>query len=141
MGSASILSLVVLVSGKNLVISDGINALTESTPMSNISTATPAQLAQLSSFVVQLRSNISQFAKMMNKLNALNTSWEATVSSTIGIPANLPVTDSSGLAGVTQLTDTEVAGMMTSLQSLLGTYYTPAAQQTMVLWCGPTNMV
>ncbi len=105
-----------------------------------IATATPAQLALLNQHVVQLRASVSAFAKMMNTMNALDMSWKANVSAIIGTPAGLAVTDSSGLAGITQLTDTQVASMMTSVEAILTTYYSSAAQQSMVLYCGPTNM-
>lgn len=106
----------------------------------SVSTATPAQLKQLSDFVVMQRSICSQFAKMMNQMNSLDSSWKANVSAIIGTPTGILITDGSGLAGITQLTDTQVANMMASMESVLSTYYTSAVQQTLVQFCGPTNM-
>ncbi len=109
--------------------------------MANISTASAPQLALLNSHVVQLRASVSDFAKMMNRMNALDMSWRSNVSAIVGTPAGLTITDASGLAGITQLTDTQVASMMTSVEAILTTYYSSAAQQTMVQFCGPTNML
>lgn len=105
-----------------------------------IATATPSQLALLNSHVVQMRSLVGQFATLMNQMNALDMSWKANVSAIVGTPAGLAVTDSSNLAGITQLTDTQIAVMMTDFEAILTSYYTTAVQETMVLYCGAVNM-
>lgn len=105
----------------------------------SVATATPAQLALLSNFVAELRANMASFAQTIAVMNALNVSWEATISAIVGTPAGTLITDSSGLAGISQLTDTQVSSLMTDVQSVLTTYNSTAAQELFSQVCGPLN--
>ncbi|MGB8627763.1 MAG: hypothetical protein WCD69_00005 [Xanthobacteraceae bacterium] len=109
--------------------------------MSNISNATPQQLAELSAFVVQERAIVAQFAQSMAQMNQLNNNWNATIAAIIGTPAGLTVTDTSGLAGIVPLTDTNVYAILGYFQAILTAYYDAAHQQIFVQACGPTNMI
>lgn len=104
-----------------------------------IATATPQQLAELSAFVVQERAVVSMWMKTMAQMNALNNSWNATISAIVGTPAGLPVTDNTGLAGAVPLTDTDVYAMVGYFQGCLASYYDTPHQQIMTRACGPTN--
>lgn len=105
-----------------------------------IATASPAQLAELSNFVVLMRAQISTLAILMSKMNALNAAWQGTISAIIGTPAGLTVTDGSNLAGAVPLTDSQVATLIADIQAILTTYNTPAAQQLYASVCGPGNI-
>ena len=109
--------------------------------MSNISTATPQQLAQLSSYVVQQRALVASLMQFMTQANQLNNSWNATISAIVGTPAGLTVTDNSGLAGIVPLTDTNVYAITGYFQTILTDFYDAAHQQIFVQACGPTNAV
>lgn len=106
----------------------------------SVATATPAQLAQLSNFVVTLRALISAFSINMDRMNALMNAWNANISAIIGTPSGITITDNTGLAGAVPLTDTQVSTLVTDVQNLLAAYDTATAQQLYALVCGPTNM-
>lgn len=105
-----------------------------------VSNATTAQLAQLSNYVVLMRTTISAFAKNMDTMNALVNAWNGNISAIIGTPAGTTITDSSNLAGAVPLTDTQVAQLVADLQAVLAAYNTPAAQQLYTSVCGPGNV-
>ena len=107
----------------------------------SVATANPAQLTELSNFVMQLRAAIASFAKDMVTMNALVAAWNANITQIIGTPAGTIIVDGTGLAGAVPLTDTQVASLVTSLQAVLTTYYTTAAQQLYAEVCGPTNVL
>jgi hypothetical protein len=106
----------------------------------SVALATPAQLAQLSNFVVLMRSAVSMFAKNMDTMNALVMAWNANISAIVGVPVGTTVIDATGLAGAVPLTDTTVAALVGDLQAILATYYTTAAQQLYTTVCGPGNV-
>lgn len=104
-----------------------------------IATATPEQLKEVSDYTVMQRAVCSQFMKAMAQMNALNNSWNATISGIIGTPANLPITDYTGLAGAVPLTDTDVYGITGYFQNVLTSYYDASHQQIFTRACGPGN--
>ena len=106
-----------------------------------VATATPAQLALLNNYVVQMRAVVSQFAKNMNKMNAMVAARNANISAIVGTPAGTVITDSTNLAGAAALTDTQVAALVADIQAILTTYYTAAAQQLYTQVCGPGNVL
>jgi hypothetical protein len=109
--------------------------------MSNISTATPQQLAALSAFVVQQRAIVAQWSQAMTQMNALNNSWNATIAAIIGTPAGLIVTDATNLAGAVPLTDTNVFAIIGYMQTCMTDFFDTSHQQIFVQACGPTNMI
>ena len=107
----------------------------------SVATATPAQLAQLSTYVVQLRAVSSQFMKAMSQMNALQNYYNETVSGIIGTPAGTTIVDNTGLAGAMPLTDTQVVTMTSWFENILSTYYTATYQQQFTSACGPGNVL
>lgn len=105
----------------------------------SVVSASPAQLAELSNFVVNMRSVIASFSHVMNQMNALNNGWNATISAIIGTPAGTTIVDATNLAGAVPLTDTTVAALVADIQAILTTYYTAGSQQTYAQVCGPMN--
>lgn len=105
----------------------------------SVANATPQQLAELSAYTVYLRGITSQFMKLMNQMNALNNSWNGTVSAIIGTPAGTTITDNTGLAGAVPLTDTDVTNITSYCQNVLTSFYDAAHQQVLTKACGPGN--
>lgn len=106
-----------------------------------VANATPAQLAELSNFVVNLRAVIASFAQVQYQMNALNQAWSANISAIIGTPAGTTITDATGLAGAVPLTDTQVSQLVTDIQNVMATYFTTGAQQLYAQVCGPMNVL
>lgn len=109
--------------------------------MANVTSATPAQLQQLSSFVVNLRSIVAEWSQAMTQMEMLVNSWNATVANIIGTPVGTVVADTSGLSGIVPLTDTNVYAIVGYMETCLSDFYDTTHQQIFVQACGPTNMV
>lgn len=107
----------------------------------SVLTATPAQLAQLSAYTVMLRAVSAQLMQNMAQMNALQNSYNASVSSIIGTPAGTTIVDNTGLAGAVPLTDTQVVTITSYFENILSSYYDSAHQQQLTLACGPGNTI
>jgi hypothetical protein len=107
--------------------------------MANISNATPAQLARLSAYVVQMRSVCAQLMKVQAQMNALNDIYNADIVTILGTTAGLTVADSSGLVGITPLLDSEVANITFWFQNLMATYYDSSHRALFTRACGASN--
>ena len=107
----------------------------------SVANATPEQLAELSAFVVLQRATAGEFFRVMNHMNALNNSWNATISAIIGTPAGTTIVDNSGLAGIVPLTDTDATNIMSYMQNTLTNFYDAAHQQELTKACGPSNTI
>ena len=103
--------------------------------------ATPAQLAQLSNFVVLERSACVQLWQLNKTISALVQAWNANILGIIGTPAGTPIVDSTNYAGAVQLTDTQVTNLFGILQTLQSTNMTAPNQASFVLATGPNNML
>jgi hypothetical protein len=106
-----------------------------------VANATPAQKVQLDAYVVMLRVVAAQFMKTMNQMNALNNSWNGTISAIIGTPAGTTIADSSSFAGIAPLTDTDVTNITSYFQGVMTSYYDAPHQQVMTKACGPGNTI
>lgn len=102
---------------------------------------TPAQLKQLSDYIVMARAVASQFMKAMNQMNALNNSWNGSVSALVGASNGTVIPDASGFAGITTLTDTDVTNITSYFQGAMTSYYDVPHQQVMTKACGPGNAI
>lgn len=105
----------------------------------SVAGATPAQLAELSSYVVLLRGVSSSLMKLMAQMNALQNAYNANISSIIGTPAGTIIVDNTGLAGAVPLTDSQVVTITSYFENILTTYYDTGHQQNLTLACGPGN--
>lgn len=105
----------------------------------SVAGATPAQLAQLSAFVNQMRATCIAAMKLNDQVNALVLGWDANILGIIGAPQGTLINDNTGLAGAVELTDTQVTNLFGILQSM-GAILTNANQQAMVLATGPGNV-
>lgn len=100
---------------------------------------TPAQLKQLSDYIVMLRSVSSMFMKAMNQMSALNNSWNATVSALVGASNGTTIPDGSDFAGAGPLTDTNVTNITSYFQGCMTSYFDAPHQQIMTIASGPGN--
>lgn len=106
----------------------------------SVATATPQQLAELSAYAVMLRAIAGQFMKCMNQMNALNNSYNATISGIIGgAGTGTVVVDNSGLAGIASLTDTDIVNITSYFEGCMASYYDSTHQQVMTRAAGPGN--
>ncbi len=106
-----------------------------------IDTATPEELKRVSDYTVMQRALCSTLMKSMAQMNALINSWNADISTIIGTPNNRSVTDTSGLAGIAPLTDTDVYAITGYFQAILTGYYDTPHQQIFTRACGAPNAV
>jgi hypothetical protein len=107
----------------------------------SVSSATTAQLAQLSDFVVLERSACVQLWKLNKIITALVQAWNANILGIIGSPQGTPIVDGTNYAGAVQLTDTQVTNLFGILQTLQSTNMTSGNTATFVLATGPDNML
>ena len=103
------------------------------------STATPAQQAQVQSFVLLERAAAVQIWQLNKTINAIVAAWNANILGILGSPSGIPIPDGTGYAGAVELTDTQVTNLFGILQSM-GAILTNANQQAMVLATGPGNV-
>jgi hypothetical protein len=107
----------------------------------SVANATAAQLKQLSDYVVQLRAISGQFMRVMAQMNALNNTYNSTISGIIGgAGVGTPVVDSSNLAGTSVLADTDVVNITSYFQGALTSYYDTAHQQVLTKAAGTGNV-
>lgn len=106
-----------------------------------IANPTAAQLAQVSTFVVQLRAVLSQFAKAQSQMNALQAYYNQTVSAILNPTTGVTVVDATGLAGAVPLTDTQVVTLTSDIEAVIATYYTATYQGLYAMACGPSNVL
>lgn len=106
-----------------------------------IANPTAAQLAQVSTYVVQLRATLAQFAQAMAQMNALQNYYNQTVSAILNPTTGVTVVDSTGLAGAVPLTDTQVVTLTADIEAVLTTYYTTTYQELFAAACGPGNVL
>lgn len=105
-----------------------------------ISNPTAQQLALASAQTVLVRSLAGQLMKLMNQMNAANQQWIGEVSSIVNAGTmGQTITDSSNLADVSPLTDTDVTNIMSYYQGILTSYYDSPHQQELVKACGASN--
>lgn len=104
-------------------------------------TATPAQQAQVQSFVTLERAAIVQLWQLNNTVTALVTAWNANILGILGSPQGILIPDPTGYAGAVELTDTQVTNLFGILQTLQSTNFTVPNQSAFVLATGPNNML
>lgn len=105
-----------------------------------IANPTPEQLKQINDYTVLIRSLSSQFMKLMSQANQAVNSWDITVAGLVNTGTmGQTITDSSGLAGISPLTDSDVVTLTSYYQNLITTYYDQPHQQMLVKACGPGN--
>ncbi len=102
-------------------------------------TATPAQQARVNNFVTQLRAATIRLWNLNNQTSALVTDWNADILAILGSPANIVITDGTGLAGAVPLTDTQVTNLFGILQTLQTNTMTPSNAAAFMLATGPNN--
>lgn len=107
----------------------------------SVAGATPQQLKELNDYVVLLRSVAGEFFRVMNHMNAVNNSWNATISAIIGTPAGTTIVDNSSLAGIVPLTDTDVTNITSYFQNTLTSFYDAAHQQELTKAAGSGNTI
>jgi hypothetical protein len=107
----------------------------------SVSGATTAQLAQLSQFVVQLRSTCFALQQLSTQINSLTAIWNANILGIIGTPQGTPIVDATNLAGATQLTDTQVTQLFGILTTLASDTFTAGNNTALVLATGPTALL
>ena len=103
--------------------------------------ATPAQQAQVQSFVTLERAAIVQMWQLNKTINALVAAWNANILGILGAPQGTLIPDPTGYAGAVELTDTQVTNLFGILQSLQSTNFTAPNQASFVLATGPNNML
>jgi hypothetical protein len=107
----------------------------------SVAGATPAQLAQLSNFVVLERAACVQLWQLNKTITALVQAWNANILGIIGSPQGTLIVDSTNYAGAVQLTDTQVTNIFGILQALQSTNMTAPNSASFVLAAGPNNML
>jgi hypothetical protein len=107
----------------------------------SVSGATPAQLTQLSDFVVLERSACVQLWQLNKTITALVEAWNSNILGIIGSPQGTPVVDNTGLAGAVQLTDTQVTNLFGILQTLQTNTMTAPNEAALELATGPNAML
>lgn len=102
---------------------------------------TPNQQLAIQAFVPQLRSNMLQFAKLVNNFALLNTVWgNGGVQAINAILAGADVVpDGTGLAGAQTLSSADLNTAMTAVQAFLTSYNTAAYDAYFVRAVGPVN--
>lgn len=106
-----------------------------------IANPTAAQLAQLSTYVVQLRAVSAQFMQAMAQMNALQNYYNETVSALLNPTTGATVADNTGLSGAVPLTDAQVVTMTSWIEAVLSSYYDATHQQQFTAACGPGNVL
>lgn len=107
----------------------------------SVSSATPEQLKRLDNFVVLERSACVQLWQLHKTITALVQAWNGDILGIIGAPQGTPIPDSTGYAGATRLTDTQVTNLFGILQTLQTNTMTDPNKGAFLLATGPNNML
>ena len=110
--------------------------------MAAYSTLTPSQQAIITSDLSNVRALLGQLGKFLATVQAYDTTWTAqTKVIATSLDSGTVIPDSTGLAGAGPITTDQYQQAMALLEGLLGAAFTPAMQQLIVQFCGPTNIV
>jgi hypothetical protein len=107
----------------------------------SFATATPAQQAQVESFVTLERAAIVQMWQLNKTISALVQAWNANILGILGAPQGISIPDATGYAGAVTLTDTQVTNLFGILQTLQTNNFSAGNQAAFVLATGPNNML
>jgi hypothetical protein len=107
----------------------------------SLSGATPAQLAQVENFTQLTRSIMIQLALLQNHCAVAMTTWNANILGIIGSPQGTLINDGTGLAGATELTDTQLTNLVGYMTAIVSTYGATGDQNAIALAVGPNNMI
>ena len=103
---------------------------------------TPEQQGIVSEYVRQQRAVVGEFARLLNRMEALDNMYDGqvvTAWATLGTTD--VIADGSGLAGASQLTKAEVESIATAVQSILTTYQTEVLRQLYTRMAGMVNVI
>ena len=110
--------------------------------MATFSELTAEQQGIVAEYTRQQRAMVGAFARLLNQFEALDNMFDGQVTTAWEtLDAGGVIVDGSGLAGVSQLTKTEVASIATAVQAILTTYQTEALRQLYVRMAGLTNSI
>jgi hypothetical protein len=103
---------------------------------------TPEQKTVLHEYVRMVRAWAGEQARTNNHALAISDDYTAQVQAIVAqCGANDVIVDGSGLAGVGQLTKTQLGYITGQLQAVLLNYNTVAQRQLWVIACGPGNLI
>lgn len=101
---------------------------------------TAEQQGIVAEYVRQQRAVVGEFARLLNKMEALDNMYDGqVVAAWASLAAQDIIADGSGLAGVSLLSKAEVANIATAMQAILTAYQGEALRQLYVKMAGMTN--
>lgn len=110
--------------------------------MATFGQLTPEQQGIIAEYTRQQRAMVGEFARLLNKFEALNNMYDGQVTAAWAtLDANGVIADSSGLAGISTLTKAEVQSIATAVQAILSAYQTDALRQLYTRMAGMTNTI
>jgi len=103
---------------------------------------TAEQQGIVSEYVRQQRAVVGEFARLLNRMEALDNMYDGQVTAAwASLAAGDVIADGSGLAGVSSLSKTEVGNIATAIQAILTAYNTEANRQLYVKMAGMVNTI
>lgn len=96
----------------------------------------------IAEYVRQKRAMVGEFARLLNKFEALDNMYDGqVVAAWSTLDANGVIADGSGLAGISTLTKAEVQSIATAVQAILSAYQTDALRQLYARMAGMINTI
>lgn len=103
---------------------------------------TPEQQGIVAEYVRQQRAVVGEFARLLNKMEALDNMYDGqVVAAWASLATGDIIADGSGLAGVSSLTKGEIASIAVAVQAILTAYQTEALRQLYVRMAGMVNTI
>ncbi len=103
--------------------------------------ATPEQKARVHNFVTQLRAVTIRQWQLNNAMIALVQAWNSDILGILGSPQGTTITDATGLAGASPMTDTQVTNLFGIHQTWQTNTMTSGNKDIFMLATGPNNAI
>jgi len=103
---------------------------------------TAEQTGIIAEYVRQQRAVVGEFARLLNRMSALDNMYDGQVTAAWAeLAAGTVLTDGSGLAGVSLLSKAEVASIADAMQLILTAYNGEELRRLYVKMAGVTNVL
>lgn len=110
--------------------------------MATFASLTAEQQGIVAEYTRQQRAMVGAFARLLNQFEALDNMYDGQVSAAWATLGDSDViVDGSGLAGTSQLTKAEVAGIAGAIDAILTTYQSEALRQLYTRMAGMVNVI